>query len=580
MNSIENSIWEELQGRNEDSFNSFSNLIKCYNELYGRFLLANSAAKPVSVSLPANEQVERLTNESNHLKGKLNEVLLENSDKTKLIESLQKEVVSLKKQLEVALENSSNFENEKKTLVLVNKELNDSLKEMESRAKELAESKSQMETAMVRLNTEKDRFFVEILKMKEDEAVKMNDFSQMEEELISRRKQFEGEMVFLRKENEELKKTLSSMKDMSPQRGAENKFRSATVLSPPSDKKEGGLFSHFKIFTGASGGSTSSLRPDGSRMSIGKGSDGSFVLNLSDIRTLYQHEKSVSFMKISFKGDLLASGGDEGVIKVYNIFADREKNKLMNTSYDQIFTCADLSSQDPDVIVTGDTTKKVVLWSLSQGRAKQTLNYHTDRINTVGFMTSDSHKVVSGANDMTMKLSDLVKGNIIKTFAPGSSPLAVSNDYALIYSVHSDGSLKLWSENKAFPVHNEPDYHLGKITCLQQSNDSNYLATSDKDGIIQIFDLRMHKRLHRISSTSYFNSFERNHVSFSPDDSKLIAGNSDGSILVWNLTGKPTLNGRHETKIGAAIHSVNISMVSNSLFASTSKGDVIAIDFK
>jgi WD40 repeat protein len=283
-------------------------------------------------------------------------------------------------------------------------------------------------------------------------------------------------------------------------------------------------------------------------------------------------------MRVSYKGDLIATVGDEGVVKVFNIFSEYEKSKLMNVSYDQIFTCVDMSSMDPDAIVTGDTTKKIISWSLSQGRVKQTLNFHKDRVNAVRFMSSDRNKVVSGANDMSMKLSDLAKGNVIKTYAPGSSPLAIANDYALIYSVHSDGSLKIWSENKGFPIHNEADYHYGRITCLQQSNDSNYLATSDMEGVIQVFDLRMQKRLHRIPSGGYHNSFDRNQVTFSTDDSKIIAGSSEGNIFVWDITAKPVLIGKHETKIGCAIHSVGLSPITNSLFATTQEGHVICID--
>lgn len=579
MEPIQKSILAQLQSRNESFFDNYSTLLRSYNDLYLKFLQANSNSvteQSSRNSFSASFHGDRLNQETIHLKMRLNEALIENSDKTKLVDSLQREVAKMKKEEEQLADACSHLCAERNSLKLVNKELNTLLCKNEDKVLELLEDKKKMETLVVNLTTEKDRYFSEVLKMKEELAVKMNQLNNLEQALDSEKKQFEGEIVFLRKENENFRKSRNSSSKESPTNNPSplsiKRSQTQVIQEPHIEENKGGSFSMFKIFTRNTGGSTSS---------IGIGGTSSMFLNeLYDVRSLYQHEKSVNFLKVSPKGDLLASGGDEGVIKVFNILGESEKSSLMNTRYDQIFTCADMSMVDPDSMVTGDTSRKITYWSIVQGRAKQTMNIHSDKVNCVIFKGNERNKIASGANDMSMKLSDVSKGTVLKTFAPGSSTLALATDYALIYSVHSDGSLKFWSETKGFPIHNEADYHHGKITCLQQSNDSNYLATSDKNGVIQVYDLRMQKKLHHISNNGYYNSFDKSQVVFSPDDSKLVAGGGDGTIFVWDISSRPVLVAKHQTRISSSMHSICLSSISNSLFGSTSAGHVIAMDFR
>jgi autophagy-related protein 16 len=73
------------------------------------------------------------------------------------------------------------------------------------------------------------------------------------------------------------------------------------------------------------------------------------------------------------------------------------------------------------------------------------------------------------------------------------------------------------------------------ICSLKLSNNGKIVLATSKDGFaVKAFDLRMDKVLKTFSDDSYLNSYEFNSATFGPEEEYVIAGNGDGSVIVWN----------------------------------------------
>jgi len=120
----------------------------------------------------------------------------------KELASERKELASQKKIADDLMQWKIIQQEERESMVDTNRLLNNQLVAWEAKDREQREMKDKMEAELLKLTNERDRYCAEILKVQESYHEKMNEICQLEEDAVLRRRQNEGELQFLRKEND------------------------------------------------------------------------------------------------------------------------------------------------------------------------------------------------------------------------------------------------------------------------------------------------------------------------------------------------------------------------------------------
>ena len=159
--------------------------------------------------------------------------------------------------------------------------------------------------------------------------------------------------------------------------------------------------------------------------------------------TFLKHGGSVNDIKFSPDGQMLASGGDDNTVKLWDVASGTLKTTLEGHT-DGINSVA--FSPDGATLASGSEDSTVKLWNVATSILKTTLEGHTDRVGSIAF-SPDGQMLASGGDDNTVKLWDVVSGTL-KTTLEGHTDwvrsVAFSPDGATLASGSEDGTVKFW----------------------------------------------------------------------------------------------------------------------------------------
>jgi WD40 repeat protein len=296
-----------------------------------------------------------------------------------------------------------------------------------------------------------------------------------------------------------------------------------------------------------------------------------------DLATLKGHTGPVNTVAFSPDGKTIASGGDNGIVRLWNLASRQELAALKG--HEKAVTCLAFSP-DGKTIASGSSDETVRLWDLASRRevAKITDSNIVDYENVIKYVAfSPDGKIVafSHHSGVTLwnfesrrpvakfKLSDLNSSSFSLAFSPDlkeaaiSTPLfitimdlssqrirvafelaepisslAFSPDKKILAAGSSDGDLTLWeiSSQERLATVKGHEYAVNSIAFSQQGN---RLATASDDNTVKLWDIT-HNRLHRELNTFKGHLDVANSVAFSPDGSLIVTGSGDKTVRLWN----------------------------------------------
>jgi WD40 repeat protein/serine/threonine protein kinase/tetratricopeptide (TPR) repeat protein len=248
----------------------------------------------------------------------------------------------------------------------------------------------------------------------------------------------------------------------------------------------------------------------------------------SELRMLKHPSVRVVF---SPDGRLVASGGNNGTVKLWNTASGQE----MWTHPAHIGQVRGVAfSPDGQIVASGGFDGPVTLWDAPSGKKLRTLKGHTNKIYGIVF-SPDGRLLASGSKDGTVKLWDPASGQLLRNLKVGRSAysVAISPDGKRLASGGAYGAVKLWDIASGQKVWSLEKAHASRIPAVAFSPDGKLLASGGRDGTLKLWDAASGQEqwVHKASAYSVFG------VRFSPDGQLLASASiSDGVVKIWETT--------------------------------------------
>ncbi|XP_047451131.1 protein Atg16l2-like isoform X2 [Mugil cephalus] len=544
-------IVRQLKHRDRSQQAMFQDLIRFYSQLLektslAKGILSRSDRRPCADSSSVSTLQHRIS-QMKKTKGELAYQVLELQQQIKIKECVLEEQHARLLKEERRLEGAFGSRQELQELVKQVQEENGSLKVKYDALLE------QQKGAESRLREEKVReghLLDDMIHLKEQAAARMNHRNERKSRAREAKLQKELQTAARSKVNIDSSSSSASAKtenqDETSEQTQTRLFRSASATSPR-------IFSSIKgLFEKRRGHSVCSLQEDHAcpvRICL------SARVPARALQVLEAHDQDINAVRFSSSSDLLATGGTDCVIKLWEVRAGTLTHRGSLHGSTEGITCIEFDHTGSRILAAS-YNKSALLWRLDDSVPKVTLTGHSNKVTASRFISSSS--VATGSADRTLRLWDLQRAACVHLVDVVSyvSDLVCSENS--IISGHFDRKIRVWDTRVMSCVQELPAQ--GKVTSLDLSSDHRQLLSCCRDDCLQLVDLRRWSSDRMCYRADGFKcGSDSTKAVISPDGDYLAAGSADGAVYVWNVS-----TGNLETRLPDK-HSSSISAVSWSL---------------
>ncbi|MDE3258695.1 MAG: Ig-like domain-containing protein [Gemmatimonadota bacterium] len=192
-------------------------------------------------------------------------------------------------------------------------------------------------------------------------------------------------------------------------------------------------------------------------------------------------------------------------------------------------------SPDGATLASGSDDGTLKLWNVATQTGVATLEGHTGGVNSVAF-SPDGATLASGSDDGTLKLWNVATQTGVATLeghTGGVNSVAFSPDGATLASGSDDGTLKLWDVATIQEKHTLTG-HTASVSSVAFSSDGNTLASASRDGTVRMWDVVSRTEIVTLEGDTR----GMTSVAFSPDGMMLAAGSRGSTIMLWDVASR------------------------------------------
>jgi hypothetical protein len=212
------------------------------------------------------------------------------------------------------------------------------------------------------------------------------------------------------------------------------------------------------------------------------------------------HEKAIRSLALSPDGRLVASGGQDGTIRLWTVNHDRAeagsfsgRNTILRSGGDQKMGVSALAfSPDGRLLLSAGADSALRLWDMTWPIPKELRRFdgHSDNVVAVAF-APDGAQALSGSRDGTVRLWDVRTGREVGRFGLVPSPphaFAFAADGRRALSGHEDGAVCLWDVKTGQELR-RLERHRGLVGGVAFAREGRWAVSGGFDGTVRWWDL-------------------------------------------------------------------------------------------
>jgi WD40 repeat protein len=247
---------------------------------------------------------------------------------------------------------------------------------------------------------------------------------------------------------------------------------------------------------------------------------------MQEYNQLVGHQKVVRTLSFSPDGQVLASGSDDGTLKLWQRTGKLIKTMKLSGSINSV-----QFSPNGQFIATATRDGSVQLWK-PNGTLIRTIVQREEAIWSVSISPDSKRVAVAGQNgvlgiwNLAEQYTYIQSAHHQNIFAVSFSP-----DGKTLAASDNSGSTSFWNLDGTL-IKTLAHTHWGTLNAIAFSPDGNLVATAGVDTTVKLWS-REGKLINEL--TGYKDSVLSVH--FSPDGQFIVTGSLDGTLKLWTVTG-------------------------------------------
>jgi hypothetical protein len=247
---------------------------------------------------------------------------------------------------------------------------------------------------------------------------------------------------------------------------------------------------------------------------------------------------------------LLASGGNDGVVRLWDVTAIDSRQGGLFAEFEMegggfVFDVA--FHPDGKRLAAGNGNGSVVMWDIESGNRLAMLQPSEQAVRAIAFSPRGVWLAV-GRADGTLHILPVedVSGPpacrydtapvLDVTFAPDGRSLATGNAEGQIVILDVPETSQMFEQQAVCASQRALDAHTSAVNVLAYSPDGGLLASGDGDGRVRLWPTRAFAQRESVTFEELKESVEA--LVFSPDGRFLAAAGEEGFVVLWGLPGE------------------------------------------
>jgi WD40 repeat protein len=247
------------------------------------------------------------------------------------------------------------------------------------------------------------------------------------------------------------------------------------------------------------------------------------------LETQTGHRKAIKSVAFNPQGNILATGSEDGTVKLWDVASAREIETL-SSGYGAVESIA--FSPDGDTLaICSEDSHGVFLMNIVNGKRR----ILKGSVSEIAY--APDGRLLAGASNRTIYLWDTTMERKIRQLdghEESIKSLSFAGSGTQLASASKDGVIKIWDTATGNNIRTLGGFS-GDVFAATLSKDGKFIAAGDMVGEVKLWNAATGRKLHSINIVENGISEGVLSLAFSPDCKTIAAGTSHGIVRFWDV---------------------------------------------